>query len=395
MHRGGAEVAIQLVTSRNVLICFWGRRGGGPRYTYEVIRSLADLEVVNLHVSLSRQSAFWGQTDAVGLPSCHVDTYTNRFGLVRSLHRMSALSSKLSRYVSAESIDVVLLTMWHPWWPAVVAAARGGGAHLVLVEHEEPGRLDSGLILQSFGCGYRLHSASHIVTLSNFVARRVASTYGIPSSRMTVVPHPRFAPDEELLTARRHPGARKEFRILFFGRLTRRKGLSLLAEAYADLVRTRPWLRLSIIGPGNASVVRKIVGRLPGVELSAKYLEEGQVHEAFSRSNLVVLPYLRASQSGVAALAYGAGLPMVATPVGGLPEQVRHGRTGCVCSSVTPAALASTLASLIDHPLLYDRIAEAVLRVGVSEYGRKATGQRFAMLCNNPNLSFRSVNGED
>src|SRR3954447_20313194 len=62
--------------------------------------------------------------------------------------------------------------------------------------------------------------------------------------------------------------------------------------------------------------------------------------DLFAAADAVVLPYRRASQSGVLLLAYGFGRPVVAYPVGGLAEAVEDGQTGWLCAAADAAALA-------------------------------------------------------
>jgi glycosyltransferase involved in cell wall biosynthesis len=65
--------------------------------------------------------------------------------------------------------------------------------------------------------------------------------------------------------------------------------------------------------------------------------------ELFAAADVVALPYLRASASGVLLLAYGYGRPVLAYPVGGLPEYVADGRTGWLCERADTAALTERL----------------------------------------------------
>ena len=60
----------------------------------------------------------------------------------------------------------------------------------------------------------------------------------------------------------------------------------------------------------------------------------------FVAADLVVLPYLSATQSGITQIAYAFGLPVISTNVGGLPEVVKDGRTGYVVESGDAAALS-------------------------------------------------------
>jgi glycosyltransferase involved in cell wall biosynthesis len=70
----------------------------------------------------------------------------------------------------------------------------------------------------------------------------------------------------------------------------------------------------------------------------------------FGSARVVVLPYLTASQSGVAHLAMTFGRPVVASDVGDLPEVVIDGTNGLIVPPGDPAALAQALERLLTEP---------------------------------------------
>jgi glycosyltransferase involved in cell wall biosynthesis len=72
----------------------------------------------------------------------------------------------------------------------------------------------------------------------------------------------------------------------------------------------------------------------------------------------VVLPYKDATQSGVVAAAYGAGRPVIASAVGGIPEVVIDGYNGLLVPPINPEALANAMEKLILSPELLDRLTQ-------------------------------------
>jgi glycosyltransferase involved in cell wall biosynthesis len=95
-------------------------------------------------------------------------------------------------------------------------------------------------------------------------------------------------------------------------------------------------------------------------------LEEEQIAAALAASDLVVLPYELSSQSGVAAAAHAAGRPVVATPTGGLREQVLPS-TGLLARNMSVEAFADALTQLITDPVLFDRCAAGALQHAQTE----------------------------
>ena len=86
-----------------------------------------------------------------------------------------------------------------------------------------------------------------------------------------------------------------------------------------------------------------------------RYIPEGELPGILERSDLIVLPYREASQSGVMVLAEAAGVPVVGTPTGALVEQIVPGVNGLIADAVDAKALAYSIGRFLDDPGLYQR----------------------------------------
>ena len=95
-------------------------------------------------------------------------------------------------------------------------------------------------------------------------------------------------------------------------------------------------------------------------------------------ADAAVLPYVEASQSGVAPMSFKRGRPVIATPVGGLPEQIRHGETGLLTEAVSPEAIAASIKRLAEDRNLLRHLAENALRHAEEDLGWKSLGPRFS-----------------
>ena len=145
----------------------------------------------------------------------------------------------------------------------------------------------------------------------------------------------------------------KTIRLLFFGLIREYKGLDLLIDAMGrDDVKTYP---LSLIVAGefydDAKVYYDKVSAL-GLEekviFSNKFIDDKDVKSYFCASDLVVLPYKDATQSGVTQIAYHFEVPMLVTDVGGLAELIPDGRSGYVCRA-NKDSIADTLVSFCQN----------------------------------------------
>ena len=149
---------------------------------------------------------------------------------------------------------------------------------------------------------------------------------------------------------------------MFLGRVMPYKGLPLFVD-------TIEWLRAEGIaveagvfgeGPLGASAAR--LERL-GAEVVNRWLTVAEIAGILQRYHAMILSHTEASQSGVAAAALGAGLPIVATPVGGLGEQISDGVTGMMATHVDAAALGAAVLRLTKNPTTYHSICSNIAKI--------------------------------
>jgi glycosyltransferase involved in cell wall biosynthesis len=96
------------------------------------------------------------------------------------------------------------------------------------------------------------------------------------------------------------------------------------------------------------------------VEVVNRWIAEDEIGDLFMRSDLIVLPYTSASQSGVIPIAAAFGLPVVATREGGLVEQVEDGVSGWLVDAGDAEALAASMRVALSSPEEARRRGEAL-----------------------------------
>ena len=144
--------------------------------------------------------------------------------------------------------------------------------------------------------------------------------------------------------------------LLFFGYVRRYKGLGVLLNAMPRVRERIPDVRLVVAGEfyEDEKIYRDLVRRLDldeVVDLRADYIPDEEVAAWFGASNVVVQPYVSATQSGVAQIAFHFGRPMILTDVGGLAEVVPHDRAGLVVPPDDAAALSDAIVRYFDEGL--------------------------------------------
>lgn len=339
-----------------LLLWHWGRRGGGPMYTYEMAKALAEMHGAEVHLSLSRQSELWEQSQKLGLPGWSPYTYTGLLSAMGASVKLPSLRSNFSSYLRRERFDWVCCTMTHIWNAFMLDKVGQSGARYLMVLHDarlHPGErsMPRAQMLKA-----EVRRADAVITLSDYVRTQAVEAFSLDPARIRVIPHGPFFYGQPKTEPRALPSGRP-FRLLFFGRILPYKGLGLLVEAVRLLKKDFPQVELIVAGQGRLGKKNQAALKELGARVINRWLEAGEVARIIDEGDLLVAPYTSASQSGVLPLAYAHALPVVATQVGGLQEQVMPGRTGLLSGPPDAASLARTMAKVMADPELYARLS--------------------------------------
>lgn len=167
--------------------------------------------------------------------------------------------------------------------------------------------------------------------------------------------------------------------VLFFGEIARHKGVFELARAFAQVADELPGLRLVYAGTGRAvAETRELTARL-GLGERAEFtgwLESGRKRAALSGATLFVLPSYVEGMPMALLEAMSWGLPVIATPVGGVPEIVTHEVDGLLVPPGDVAALAAAIARLMRDPLLRERLGRAARETVATRFSLETAVER-------------------
>jgi glycosyltransferase involved in cell wall biosynthesis len=172
------------------------------------------------------------------------------------------------------------------------------------------------------------------------------------------------------------------------GRLLRVKGFDYLVAAHARALEELPQLRLVLVGDGaeRGRLVEQ-AGEL-GVSASVRFAgtaARDEIPAYLAAADLVAVPSVRHEGyvdglPNVALEAMGAGRPLVATDVGGLPELVRPGANGVLVPEKDPQALTDAILELARDPDLRERLGAEGRREIREERSWEAAGRRYVEL---------------
>ncbi len=247
--------------------------------------------------------------------------------------------------------DLLVVPWWHPFFgPSLGTASRlarrGDRPKRIFLVHNvephEPTPVDRWL------AGYGLGAADGFMVHAQAEAERLRSrARGRP---IRVHPHPTYEffserrPSRE--SARAAIGARGRV-ILFFGYVRPYKGLADLLEALR-LAGGDAWDQLYVVGEFYEPRARyEAALQEPALQSKVtvvdRYLPNEEVATYFAAADVVALPYRSATGSGIAQVAFGAGVPVIATRTGGLEEVVEEGISGLLVPPSDPSALARAI----------------------------------------------------
>ena len=262
---------------------------------------------------------------------------------------------RAARAVAATGPDVVVFRHWMPFFaPAFGTMARWlkrrGILVLCVVDNAIPHERRPGDLALS---RYALRTYDGLVVMSREVEADVARLD--VTAPVRYVPHPVYdgfgdAVDRAEARARLGLDAKAPV-FLFFGFVRRYKGLHVLLDAMPSVTERVPEARLVVAGEFYADEAALRAQAAPlgdAVRFDAGYIPDEQIALYFSAADAVVQPYVSATQSGVAQIAFHFGRPVVTTDVGGLAEVVPDGEAGLVVPPEDPGALADALVRFVE-----------------------------------------------
>ncbi len=343
----------------------WPLRGGISLFNVRLKQALNDIGIDTHIISFSRQYPgllFPGQSQktpefrpSMGKP------------IIDTCNPMSWI--KTFKYVKNLNPDIIIISWWHLWfWGSYKYLldffSKANFSVYFLCHNYHPH--DQSNIWRRFTKSL-FKKANGLLFLSEFTLNQRLETYPPKISLF----HPFYEWKEWPI----RPLSRWSKKILLAGCVKSYKGL----EMGIGLLKKDPDLKLTIAGDfyenkllkKTMSWKEKFQDRLmvlPG------YCSDENMVKLMDEHDLLLCSYKEATQSGIAAFAFGRQRPVVATPVGGLPEQINH-KIGVIAKTRSIDSLWEAVSTIYKH-------SPQDWAKGIKEVGRKKTWKYFAQnLC--------------
>lgn len=323
-------------------------RGGIAHYTALLYKTLANSATVHI-ISFKRQYPKWMvkkkqkdySDDSLRIDEAEflLDT-ANPFNILQT-----------AKYINELNPDILILQWWHPYFAPCyrILTCMCKKCKILFICHNvlPHERFPFDYILTKSvlkkGNYFVVHAVEESVELENM----------IPDANYKINPHPTY--DFFKIENMTKEVARERIRIqqdvpllLFFGFVREYKGLKHLLKAMPKVISMLPNVKLLIVGEfGNdKEEYNKLISDLQikdSLIIVDQYVADCEVEQYFAASDIVVLPYESATQSGIAQIAYGFEKPVIATNVGGLPDVVQDSVTGYLVEPFNSTAIADAI----------------------------------------------------
>lgn len=199
--------------------------------------------------------------------------------------------------------------------------------------------------------------ADHIIVQAENNIKRFRELFENLSYKVIMIPHGHFLEYADVLdknSARKHLNIDSNGLVmLFFGQIKKVKGVNILLEAFVEINKKYPNLKLILAGnpwKDDFSQYQKIIddNNLGSViRTDIRYIKDEEIKYYYSASDICILPYLDVYQSGVIQLAYAYRKPVVATNIGAFKETVIDGKTGFLCEPGSINSLVNAIENAI------------------------------------------------
>jgi len=198
-----------------------------------------------------------------------------------------------------------------------------------------------------------LRECEKVIVFTKKTKSELLTRIDIPEDKVEIVPHGnydifRITPELDKKTARKMIGLHDEKRvILFFGRVEAYKGIEYLLKALSIVKEKDKQIYLLSVGrvtkKSNLNEMIRKYKLEPYVLLETSYIPFKTVEKFFVSCDIVVMPYITCTHSGIHYMAYSFGKPVIGTRCGELAETIEHGKSGFLVPPEDEYALSESI----------------------------------------------------
>ena len=345
--------------------------GGAERHVVDLAGALSR-EGHGVEVACSSGGALSGPLDGAGVP---VRPLLGRIVKRRASPAYSRGIRALLR--GGDGFDLVHAHIYASV-VASAAAVAGTGVPLVVTEHTE-GVWQRAREWRASRSAYR--RAARVVAVSGRIRDRLVGRDGVPPEKVTVVPNAVVAPEAGPVPSGLPEGVPEDWRgaplVGVIARLQPEKDVASFLKAAARVSSLAPEARFVVVGDGPLRQELVGLARRLGVEGSVRFLGyRANARGIIEALDVLVVPSITEGSPLVVLEGMAAGVPIVASAVGGIPDQVQNGREAVLVPPDDPTLLGDAILDLLRHPDKARALGDAARRKAASEFSHAAMMRR-------------------
>lgn len=355
-------------------------QGGVQSAFAYLVRGLCRIDGLEVHVvTQSRRGRVTQDNDHADGPILHVLPPFPRMELARNFKTYQERLNHTLAHIKPDVIHAQGGT------DDAYVSLRSGYPAVVTVHgvHSEDGKYSRTFRLRLRNFLYSALVERYVVRHTRFliaIGRYVARYYASQLRRDVQIEYVPNAIDESFFNL---PGGGDGRTILYAGRVIQRKRVFDLVRAFAQAAEQLPDAQLRIAGEyvSEGTYAESIRDFIRSANLGDRVhllgpLLEADVLREFAACDVLALTSAQETTPMVIAQAMAAGKPIVATPVGGIPEMVQDGETGCLAGVGDIAGIAGALSSLLRDESLRTRMGQAGRAFAVENYRAEGVARR-------------------
>lgn len=341
-----------------ITVLFLGSTGAGPVYSLEMVKAIVTLKKYDIQVIVSEgllNRTIWEKELGESVQLEVVKTYRHTpIGVLFSFFKIWR-PLRVVNLIRSFKPDFLYLPFGLVWSPVIFPLLPREIKIVYTLHDPHPHDVPTNFVsflYDNIERRIRKKYSSGIVILNNndkeYVQKNICPN-------VIVIPHASFGYYSGERDAINNEICKNT--IGFIGRIEPYKGLDVLLEAYR-LIKHKG---IKLLIAGNGSIQDDLLAQIKsdkGIILINRYIEDEEFSTILDKVDFVVLPYKRASQSGVIPMAFAYGKAVIATNVGALSEQVPDG-TGLIVNP-TAKEIAYSIEELYqnDNYVLYGKNAK-------------------------------------
>ena len=349
-----------------IALLYLGRKGAGPIYSIELAKAILEKGCCLLAIvsSYSDNIDDWRKFQSeYAFNLQEIKTYNSKKEfLLNSMNVMQYY--KVCEEINKFNPEFIVSTMVHPWHNIIFSFLKKSIKRIKIIHDVIPHTGEDSFVYKLLNYA-DIHISDLWITLTK-TSKDELVRKGIEKDKIGIIPHANFSCYGSALKIETK-GNELHHKIAFFGRINIYKGVDVLLKAFANVKLKLPQLKLLIAGNGDCSSYQSCFEQYAkDLELHIRWIEDDEVASLLVDTDLLIIPYIEATQSGVIPLAYALGKPVIATRVGGIPEQV-PADCGIIIPPNDTEAIEDAIMDFYSNPSKIKRMGKNALKYATEE----------------------------